>query len=457
MSGRPVILRAAATWGTSVLAVRHLSVGKSVLIGDGDAAIVPRPDGASMAESPIAAVGKGWEVDARGATGGLLCLRGRPEDPVELGRSGAPIPIVAGDYGLLQYGSLGVFFQFTDAAPPLRGRRRIDWLLIAAFVFSLVTVGGGLTFLAMMTTPRPLEKPLELTSQERLAVLFRVEPPVESEPELSGKDARGLKDPGEKDPKPAGGGQKAKGTMGALGRKGLADETRAPGEPGPSLGAMSDVLASDVGAEVLRTLGSIASVADALGGLRSDSLVLGRGPGSGLQGSGSGGGGDTDGVVFGAGTLDTGLGPGKGGGLGAGADGLGGLGRGGQGRGGDGEGSGPGGGGTGEKKIAGSGSSPAGQGLTPAQIQRVVTSRYGAFRACYESAAARTPGLQGGVTVSWSITPSGSVSGARIASSSLGNPRVEGCILRQVNRLRFPQADKATGASYPFLFKPGKK
>jgi TonB family protein len=107
--------------------------------------------------------------------------------------------------------------------------------------------------------------------------------------------------------------------------------------------------------------------------------------------------------------------------------------------------------------VAGAAGAKAGQGLTPEQIRRVVMSRYGAFRACYESAAARDPSLQGGVTISWSVTPGGSVAGASIASSSLGNARVEGCILRQIRRLRFPTADKATNAAFPFVFKPGKK
>ena len=91
------------------------------------------------------------------------------------------------------------------------------------------------------------------------------------------------------------------------------------------------------------------------------------------------------------------------------------------------------------------------------QIRRVVLSRMGAFRACYEAASAREPNLSGGVTVSFGVTPGGDTSGVRIQSSSLGNPRVEGCILRQFGRLRFPTADKATNASWPFIFKPGKK
>jgi hypothetical protein len=45
---------------------------------------------------------------------------------------------------------------------------------------------------------------------------------------------------------------------------------------------------------------------------------------------------------------------------------------------------------------------------------------------------------------------------ARIASSSLANPRVESCVLRMFNRLHFPSADKPTSANWPLVFRPGK-
>jgi hypothetical protein len=90
-----------------------------------------------------------------------------------------------------------------------------------------------------------------------------------------------------------------------------------------------------------------------------------------------------------------------------------------------------------------------------AQIDRVVRSRQGAFRACYETAASHEPSLHGGVKISWTIQPNGSVAGARVASSTLNNARVEGCILRLFARLQFPTADKPTGANWPFIFKPG--
>ena len=34
-------------------------------------------------------------------------------------RSGASFPIVPGDYGLIQYGQFGIFFQYSQAAQPL--------------------------------------------------------------------------------------------------------------------------------------------------------------------------------------------------------------------------------------------------------------------------------------------------------------------------------------------------
>jgi hypothetical protein len=40
-----------------------------------------------------------------------------------------------------------------------------------------------------------------------------------------------------------------------------------------------------------------------------------------------------------------------------------------------------------------------------------------------------------------------------VASSSLGNPRVEGCVVRQVKSWRFPAADAPSQVTgYPFKF-----
>ncbi len=459
-SNAPLILRTAAVWGTSVLRTADLTSGNSLVLGDAEEALVAKPEGSTLADIPIRAVGAGWELDVRGATGGQLFLRGREENPAALGAAGAPVPIVSGDYGLLQYNNFSVFFQFSHPPPVMRHRHKIDLGLILSFIFALVAVLGGLALIWAITTPAGIPKPLELTSQRELALKFNLkEQEFEMEPEKSAKsdDGKGIKDPGAKDKKEQGGGKKIRGAEGALGKQGPADKTELTGDPKSGLGGMAEVLSSEVGEEVAKTLGTISSVADALGGLRSDQIVLGRGSGTGLKGTGPGGGGDGEGVPFGSGTLDTGWGPGKGGGYGSGAGGPGGRGVGGRGLGGSGKGEGTGNGDGGERKVAGKDAPQAGQGLSPAQIQRVVYSRMGAFRACYEAAASRDPMLKGTVTVSWRITPGGSVTGAVIGGSSLGNARVEGCVLRQVKRLRFPTADKATSASFPFAFRPAKK
>jgi hypothetical protein len=445
--------------------VKTLAAGESLQLSDGEGSLVAKPDGAQISDFPVRAVGTGWELDARGSTGGELLLRGRRENPAELGRSGAPIPIVAGDHGLIQYGNFSVFFQFTHGAPIIKRRRRPDWALFLSFIFAMVAVGGGLALIWAITTPAGIPKPLELTTQQELQLQFNLKqddtPPPTPEKGVEEDKGKGIPDPGAKDKKEQGGGKKIAGAEGKLGKNGKEDQTKQTGDIRSGLGGMSEALSSDVGDEVRKTLGTISSVADALGGLRSDSIVLGAGSGTGLKGGGKGGGGDAPGgVPFGSGTLDTGWGPGKGGGYGSGAGGPGGRGLGGNGKGGlgGGDGSGSGNGtGDGEHKVAGKSVAAAGQGLSAEQIRRVVMSRMGAFQACYEIASAHDPTLKGSVGVAFSVSPGGSVSSASITGSSLNNPRVEGCILRQFNRLQFPTADKASGASFPFAFRPGKK
>jgi hypothetical protein len=432
------VLRTAAVWGTFVLGSRDLRLGESLAVGEAAGALCAKPDESQVADLPIRAVGNGWELDARGASGGLLHLRGRQEDPCELGKSGAPIPIVAGDYGLLQYGSFSVFFQFSEAAPAPRTRLRIDLSLVLAFLFAVLTVGGSLLLLFMLFPERELAKPLELTSPEELEVKYHFSPPP-PEKETSGADAEGAAGAKAKTPEKAAGNPRR-----APGPKQPNPGPPSPGPGGPPASAMAEVLHGAVGKEVLDTLGTISSVSDALGGLSSAGVVLGgQSGGVGLRASGDGGGnGGT--ALYGSGTLDTGYGSG------AGAAG--------NGRGRSGTGSGTGGTGTGrggERRVAGAAASAPGQGLSPEQISRVVRARAGAFRACYESAAARDPKLQGGITVSFTVSPSGSVT-ARIASSSLANPRVESCVLRMFNRLHFPSADKPTSANWPLVFRPGK-
>lgn len=432
------LLRVAAVWGTSVLAVRHLNPGNVLHVGDAFGALVARPDGTDVPEQPLRAVGNGWELDPRGATSGMLRLRGRDEDPAQLAKSGAPVPIVAGDYGLLQYGRFALFFQFTTPITLRAARPRFDWGIVSSFLLAAFTICGTMFALRAVTPDKNIDKPLELTSAAELAERLRMEPPIEVPESGGGKSEKKTPDPG--------GGKKMAQAEGKLGKNGPAQNTKIAGAK-PGLGGVAEALNGAVGQEISNTLGSISSVAAALGGLNSDSLVLGAGSGTGLRGSGPGGGGDgPGGVPYGSGNLDTGgFGTGTGSGSGGGGRGLG-----------NGTGNGTG-DGTGEHKLAAKEGAAAGSGLTRDQINRVVSARYGAFRACYEGALASSPGLKGSVSVAFSIAPGGSVVSASIGNSSMGNPRVEGCMLRVTKRLRFPAADKGTSASFPFVFAPSKR
>jgi len=454
------ILRVAAVWGTTVVALRSLKPGESFDLGEAEGSVLPIPDGLDMSSAPVRAAQGAWEIDARGAIAGVLKLRGRDEDVASFARAGAPFPIVPGDFGLLQYGQFGIFFQYSQAATPMAAYWAPELLVALALFSSGVLHVGILGLVRALMTPPPIAKPLELTNPDEYAARFGlkraiIEPPPPAEVgEKPG--GSGVKDPGARDKKPQGGGRKVAGAEGKLGMNGSHDKTEIPGEikPARNYGGISEVLQSETGEQIKQTLSTISSVSDALA-MNSQQLTIGSGPGTSLHGAGSGGGGTGAGVIFGSGTMDTGWGAGRGGGYGSGTGGPGGPGEGGYGNGGRGGGSGTGNGtgGGGARIGINAGTPTAHGGLSPEQIRRVVMAHQGALRACYDMELGRNPNLRGGVTMTWNIDPGGSVASAGIAGSTIHNARVEGCVLRQVKSWHFPSSESATNvAEYPFKF-----
>ncbi|MGD0675883.1 MAG: AgmX/PglI C-terminal domain-containing protein [Polyangiaceae bacterium] len=467
------VLRVAAAWGTTIVGVKLLDPGEDCALGEVPGALAALPDGLAAPATPLRAVGNGWELDARGAVAGLLQLRGREENIASLSRSNAPLPVIPGDYGLLQYGLFSVFFQYTAAAPALERRRSsvlapitalahllfvADPLTGLSLFSSLVLHLGVIGLLIVNWTPPPYPSPPELVSAEEYAERFglkRVLPDMD--PPATAASARGgapsgPKDAAAKDPKKQGGGQKIQGKEGSAGLNGKEDHNELPGElrPVKTYGGLSEALA-DTGTEIRKTLSEIQTVSDALGGLSSANIVLGGGSGTGVRGAGAAGGGSGAGVLFGSGTLNTGWGAGTGGGFGAGS----GRGPGGGGGGGAGGGRGSGSGtasSPGEHGVQAVAPGTARGGLNPDQVQRVVLAHMGALRACYEMEAQKDPTLRGGVTASWTIDPIGGVTSANVAGTTIHNARVEGCVLRQVRAWRFPSSDGVTQAVFPFSF-----
>jgi hypothetical protein len=454
-SPAPPVLRVAATWGTTIVGVKLLERGTDCFLGETPGALAPFPDGLAAAPTPLRAVAGGWELDARGAIAGKLVLRGREENVPGLARAGTSVPVLPGDHGLIQYGLFSIFFQYTGAAQPMRGRSRVDALAILALFSSVVFHLGIIGLLIINWTPPDYHLPPELVpdfaSQFHLS---RALPEWQAPAAAGDKDKGGGKDSkdlGAKDQKKIGGGQKIVGAEGKAGLNGKEGHTELPGEikPTTTYGGLSEALA-DTGTDIKKTLSEIRTVADALGGLNSANVVLGSGPGTGLHGSGAGGGGTGAGVMFGSGSLNTGWGPGTGGGFGAGSGA--GAGHGGGFGGGNGTGTGTG-SGPGEHGIQAVGAGVVTHGgLTAEQIHRVVVAHQGALRACYDVAIERDPTLKGGVTVAWTIDPTGAVTSANVASTTIHNPRVEGCVLRQVRTWHFPASDGTSLPTYPFMF-----
>jgi hypothetical protein len=86
-------------------------------------------------------------------------------------------------------------------------------------------------------------------------------------------------------------------------------------------------------------------------------------------------------------------------------------------------------------------------------INRVIKSRAGVFRACYQKELNRTPKLPGGkIIVAFTIAPEGHVSRAATKSSTLNNAEVEKCVVTTIQRLKFPAAKAPAHVTYPFVF-----
>jgi outer membrane biosynthesis protein TonB len=176
-----------------------------------------------------------------------------------------------------------------------------------------------------------------------------------------------------------------------------------------------------------------ATMTTAMAGLKGTELVIGRGGGGmSTRGEGPGGGGKGGGQLLGTGALAVG-----GGGHGAHANG-----------------NGPGHVGKELKVALQTGTPNADGGLSKEQILKVVQSHAAAIQFCYEKELQRFPHLAGKVVVDWKVNLDGRVEGAKIGSSSLGNPSAEGCMVRQVKNWQFPKPNGVIcNVSFPFFFK----
>jgi TonB family protein len=91
--------------------------------------------------------------------------------------------------------------------------------------------------------------------------------------------------------------------------------------------------------------------------------------------------------------------------------------------------------------------------LDPDIIRRVVRAHLAEVRACYNKGLTKDPTLAGKLTVTFTITPDGSVSSSRVKDSTVADPDVGSCVVAATKRWSFPEplGGGAVVVSYPFV------
>ena len=93
-------------------------------------------------------------------------------------------------------------------------------------------------------------------------------------------------------------------------------------------------------------------------------------------------------------------------------------------------------------------------GLTAEEISKVVRSRAGVFRACYQRELNRAPSLAGKLDVHFVIGGNGLVKSAK-ASGSLRDASVQACVERTFMSLHFPAKGGIANVNWPLVFQSG--
>lgn len=360
-------------------------------------------------------------------------------------------PVGPGDWGVIELDDTGehtLFFQFVPVEPALPPSRWRDTeLLLPALAFAIILHA---VLLAVSFKLKEDGYSLAFPGRRELMTTYlvrRPEPEPEPTPAIDGSAEAAASKDGEK-------ASARSATRGESGTSGGEGEERSrdpdPGEVPPQVD--TGLLTKESRSAIRRVTKNTAlddRLKRSLSRLKGDALAgtpgAGTGSGSGFgpgesgtgttrggKGTGPGGGGSAQGDFVSQGKVDTGETRAP---------------------------KGSGGGGRGSKEVAVVGTGNASGdfgGLSKAEIERVIKSRQGLIRACYQRELDRTRGLGGTLMLSFRIQPSGAVQSVRVVpgKSSLRNPKVESCVTRQISRLKFP-AKGGGVVNYPFIFSQG--
>ncbi len=436
----PRPLRVALVWNETLQEDELLTTAEPVTLGA--KGTFPMPGGVTAAElvEVLTPAEGGLALKTGPALGGALFRGGTRHD---VGDLSGTVPLDPSDYGVVTFGPVALFFQFVrPVTPPPRSLGDVDVgtvaaVLLAFFLAFVVLVVSFVDYERMGGLERD---PFEL--DEDLVSRFLVTPPPDDLLEtLQTESGTETEDPGLRTQEDTGG-ERARDEEGRVGREdadqedtqiqGEVSETIAAAPEGSLLGALGGGGQNAIAAAL-----DVPDIGAILGGMGDTPTMVGRGSGgAGLRGLGMGGGGTGAGSLFGAGAIGTGVGAGMGGrGMGAGGPGV--MGR-----------------ATMERTVrVQRGMARTNGYLSPEQILRVVRANQNAIKYCYENEVQRQPNLRGAVTLDWTVGLDGRVTQARIARSTLRSSRVEGCMVRQVRRWRFPRPDGGVcRVQFPFNF-----
>ena len=92
--------------------------------------------------------------------------------------------------------------------------------------------------------------------------------------------------------------------------------------------------------------------------------------------------------------------------------------------------------------------------LSREEIQRVIRRHLSQIKFCYERELQKEPNLQGKIVASWTIGGNGLVRSAKGTQNTMGNKKVESCVVRIIKRMRFPRprGGGQVFVTYPFVF-----
>ena len=340
-------------------------------------------------------------------------------------------PIGFDDWGIVHLGDVDIFFQLMEKGEVVAGRGMSDrvegpllgTILLAGILHAVFLISAFMLF----EVDQDLEDLQNLDRFVKIMVDEAPDPQEEEEMEEPEEDTTG---------------KKAGGEEGKFGdEESEIEESKVPKVDGEMVEELdvknigvNKALSSDIlGAGPLKNIfgnqdGFDAKMNVAMSG-DADGLQVGRGAGGmGFRGLGGGGGGEGFGRIHGLGKVDTGGGKGTGGKIGKKK----------------------------KRKVKpkmSKGAPEIGDFCDKGNIRRVVGGKSNAIKYCFEKELQTNPTIGGKIIAQWKVGLDGAVMSASIASTTMNNKKVEGCITRVIKRMRF---EKPKGGiciiNYPFVF-----